>query len=133
MKENYDFDWVAEEDCALYRKLRIYDEACALSDEIWNIVQDWPAFAKDTVGGQWVRSADSVAANLSEGSGRGSTPELLRFACIARGSLCETQHWTQRAVKRTLIKPKTAASLKTQLNTLLKQLNAFITYHKNKL
>jgi len=34
------------------------------------VVDRWNYFQKDTVGKQLVRSADSIAANLSEGFGR---------------------------------------------------------------
>lgn len=38
-----------------------------LADEVWEIVIKWDYFAKDTIGKQLTKSADSVAANLSEG------------------------------------------------------------------
>ncbi len=133
MNEEIEGEWLMEEDTAIYKKLKIYEDACVLADEIWDVVADWSDFYKETVGKQWVRSADSIGANLSEGSGRGTTPELIRFSRIARGSLCETQHWARRAVKRRLIEPKFFDALNQRLTILLKQLNAFITYQKNKL
>lgn len=132
MNKDQEIGWKVDEDAAIFGKLKIYEDACVLADEIWDIVAEWPGFAKETVGKQWVRSADSVGANLCEGSGRGTTPELIRFSRIARGSLCETQHWARRAVKRRLIDPKVLKDLDGRLTILLKQLNAFITYHKNK-
>ena len=53
-----------------YENLRIYKLSEELADEIWTIVIRWDAFAKDTVGRQIVRSADSVGANIAEGTGR---------------------------------------------------------------
>jgi hypothetical protein len=43
--------------------LKIYDMAMQLGDEVWEIVIKWDYFQKDTVGKQWVKSVDSVAAN----------------------------------------------------------------------
>jgi four helix bundle protein len=50
--------------------LEVYQLAEGFSDEIWVIVSGWEYFAKDTVGKQVVRSADSIGANIAEGYGR---------------------------------------------------------------
>ncbi|MCC5807297.1 MAG: four helix bundle protein [Opitutales bacterium] len=128
-----DSHYVVEESAPLYRSLRIYEAAGDLSDEVWDLVAAWPGLARETVGKQLIRAADSIAANLSEGSGRGTTMEILRFARIARGSLCETQHWIRRAAKRSLIEQPTATEIEDELTVLLKQLNAYITAQKRKL
>jgi four helix bundle protein len=47
--------------------LEVYQLAESFSDEIWGIVGGWEYFAKDTVGKQIVRSADSIGANIAEG------------------------------------------------------------------
>ena len=51
-------------------ELRVYNMADALSDNIWSMVTAWDFFAKDTIGKQLVRSADSISANIAEGYGR---------------------------------------------------------------
>ncbi len=40
-----------------FQNLQVYQLSEKLADEIWNVVQDWDFFAKDTVGKQIVRSA----------------------------------------------------------------------------
>jgi four helix bundle protein len=55
-----------------FEKLRVYRLSEDLADEIWEIASAWDAFAKNTIGHQVVRSADSVGANIAEGVGRGS-------------------------------------------------------------
>ena len=52
-----------------FEKLRVYRLAEALADSIWKIVLQWDYLAKDTVGKQIVRAADSIGANIAEGSG----------------------------------------------------------------
>jgi four helix bundle protein len=55
-----------------FQELQVYQLAERLADEIWQIVNAWDSFAKDTVGKQIVRSADSIGANIAEGAGRGT-------------------------------------------------------------
>ncbi|CAA9419848.1 S23 ribosomal protein [uncultured Microcoleus sp.] len=86
-----------------FQKLDVYKLAEKLADEIWNIVIKWDALAKDTVGKQIIRSADSIGANIAEGDGRGSYQDHRRFIKIARGSLYETKHWLRRAYTRQLL------------------------------
>lgn len=50
--------------------LRVYQQSMEIGERIWPTGCRWNYFAKDTVGKQLVRSADSIAANLSEGFGR---------------------------------------------------------------
>jgi len=97
-----------------------------LSDQIWKIVLRWDGFAKDTVGKQLVRSADSIGANIAEGEGRGSYQDNRRFVKIARGSLQETQHWLRRAFKRDLLTPDQVESLKPLIDKLAPSLNAYL-------
>jgi four helix bundle protein len=109
-----------------FEQLLVYQLAETLSDEIWKIVTCWSIFAKDTMGKQLVRAADSVGANIAEGCGRFSFPEKRRFAHIARGSLQETQHWLRRAFQRKILTPDQVALLKPIMDRLAPLLNGFI-------
>ena len=44
-----------------FEKLDVYKLSEALADDIWNVVAKWEYFAKDTVGKQIVRAADSAS------------------------------------------------------------------------
>ena len=109
-----------------FEELRVYQQAEQLADEIWDIVLSWDPFAKDTVGKQVVRSADSIGANISEGAGRGIYQDNKRFIRMARGSLNETRHWLRRAVRRQLLTQQQIDTLKPYLNELPPQLNAYL-------
>jgi len=109
-----------------FENLRVYQMSEQLADEIWEIVLNWDNFARDTVGKQKVRSADSVGANIAEDEGRGSFQDNRRFVKVARGSLQETQHWLRRAFKRNLLTKEQIERLKPLVETLSPSLNAYL-------
>src|SRR5687767_8062359 len=89
-----------------FENLRVYQMAEQLADLIWDVVERWSVLARDTVGKQMIREADSIGANIAEGTGRGSFQDNRRYVRIARGSLYETRHWLRRAFKRKLLREK---------------------------
>jgi four helix bundle protein len=117
-----------------FENLQVYQLSEKLSDEIWKIVLTWDNLAKNTVGAQIIRSADSVGANIAEGSGRGSNPDYKRFIKISRGSLYETRHWLRRAFKRNLLSKEQIETLTPLIEELTPKLNAYLrsigTYEK---
>jgi four helix bundle protein len=110
-----------------FQDLEVYQLAESLADKAWFITLDWPSFARDTVGKQLVRAADSIGANIAEGSGRGSSRDNRRFVRIARGSLNETKHWLRRAFRRRLLDQGKIEALKTIVDELGPRLNADLT------
>src|SRR5213082_3717295 len=109
-----------------FEKLDVYKLSEALADDIWNVVAKWEYFAKDTVGKQIVRAADSVGANIAEGSGRGSHQDNRRFVRMARGSLYETIHWLRRSYMRKLLSQAEVKRLRILVEELSPKLNAFL-------
>jgi four helix bundle protein len=103
-------------------ELRVYQRAEELSDIVWNTATEWKLFAKNTIGKQLVRAADSIGANIAEGHGRGSFADNKRFVRIARGSLYEVRHFLRRADKRGLV----SMEAKKQLQPLIKELSPTI-------
>ena len=109
-----------------FEKLRVYQLAEELADNAWESVTKWNYFAKDSVGKQLVNAADSVGANIAEGTGRGSYADNRRFARIARGSLFEVKHWIKRANARKLFSEKEFALLGRMVEELIPRLSAYI-------
>jgi len=109
-----------------FENLRAYQLAESLEDAIWDIVMPWQIFARDTLGKQLVRCADSIGANIAEGSGRGSVLDNRRFVRMARGSLYETKHWLRRAYKRNLLTSQQTDSLKQTIDELTRTLNGYL-------
>ena len=109
-----------------FERLRVYQLAEAVADRVWALVVEWDRFSKDTVGQQLVRAADSIGANIAEGTGRGSTRDHRRFVKIARGSLYETKHWLGRAVHRGLLTSAEAEALHALLDEEAPRLNTYL-------
>ena len=111
-----------------FENLQVYQLAEQLSDLTWLIVQRWGHFEKDTIGKQLAKAADSVGANIAEGSGRGSTKDNSRFAKIARGSLFEVKHWLRQAYKRNLLSDSEVGKFQETLDVLTPKLSAYINF-----
>ena len=109
-----------------FENLQVYKLSEKLADQVWKIVTRWDVLARDTVGKQLIRAADSVGANIAEGSGRGTEPDRRRFLIIARGSLYETQHWVGRSYKRRLLTEKQVNALLPIISELNPKLNAYM-------
>lgn len=83
--------------------LKVYQIAMEIGEFTWSEVDKWNSFAKETLGKQIVRSADSIALNISEGFGRFHYKENKNFIYFARGSYFETMTAFRKALKRNLI------------------------------
>jgi four helix bundle protein len=121
------FDTLQEVELSFLRfeDLRVFKAAEDFADAVWDIVSRWETFAKLTVGKQLARSADSVAANIAEGSGRGASKDN-QFVRIARGSLNESKYWLRRASARKLIAPEDQDRLNLMAEAIGPSLNAYL-------
>ena len=109
-----------------FENLRVYQLAEKLGDLAWDVAAKWDYLAKSTIGKQFINSADSVGANIAEGTGRGSPADNKRFAKIARGSLFEVKHWLRRAYIRNLLNQNEIDTFQLILNELTPKLSAYI-------
>lgn len=109
-----------------FQDLLVYQVAEQLADELWPIMRGWDSVAQNTVGCQLVRAADSVGANIAEGTGRKSFQDNRRFVRIARGSFYETQHWLRRAFKRKLLTTEEVARIQPLVERLGPLLNGYL-------
>lgn len=105
---------------------KAYNLAMELGEEVWDVVIKWNTFEKDTLGKQFVRSADSIAANLSEGLGRYHFKEARNFSYYSRGSLFETKTWLTKAKTRSLIDTKQYETMMERLEVLGRMINGYI-------
>ena len=109
-------------------ELEVYQLAETFSNEIWFIVAEWDYFAKDTVGKQMVKSADSISANIAEGYGRFHYKENKNFCYFSRGSIIETKGWLKKSKTRKLLSEEQFNLLFEKLQTIHLKLNAYIKF-----
>jgi four helix bundle protein len=107
-------------------ELDVYQTSMEIGERVWSIVSSWQYFAKDTVGKQLVKAADSMAANLSEGFGRFYYKENKQFGYYSRGSLYETKTWLKKAHNRRLVDDDAYESLRRSLESLAVRLNNYL-------
>ncbi|HNW70794.1 MAG TPA: four helix bundle protein [Bacteroidales bacterium] len=107
-------------------ELQVYQLSMEMGEKVWEIVIKWDIFSKDTIGKQLVRSADSIAANLSEGFGRYHYNESKHFYYYSRGSLYETKTWLTKANNRKLITENDFNTFMNNINVIGVKLNNYI-------
>ena len=110
---------------ATFENLRVLQSAEEIADSVWKVVVQWDEFAKDVVGKQISRSADSIGANIAESFGRFNFGEKLQFLYYSRGSIFETKYWLNRTRVRGLMNPDEVQDYINRLTDLARQLNIF--------
>jgi four helix bundle protein len=109
-----------------FQELTVYKIAEQLGDELWSSMRGREYVVQDTIGKQMVRAADSIGANIADGSGRKSYQDNRRFIRMARGSLYETQHWLHRAFQRKLLTSDQIAKPQPLVEQLGPLLNGYL-------
>jgi four helix bundle protein len=69
-----------------FRELTVWQRAHQLALKVFRITEKFPRFDQFGIVALVRRSWSSVAANLAQGFGKGTTRELLRSLQIARGN-----------------------------------------------
>ena len=75
-----------------YRDLHVWVKAHALTLKVYQLSRLFPKEEMYGLVSQIRRAASSVGANLAEGCGRRTQPELARFARLAMGSASELDY-----------------------------------------
>ena len=107
-------------------EIQAYKTASDLDKIVWKIVENWTVMVKRTIGDQWVRSTDSISANIAEGEGRFFKKDKMKVFYQARGSLFESAHWTEKARERGLITEIEYLEIMSLLRKLPKEINSMI-------
>lgn len=110
-----------------------YKKSFHLSNYVWSIVINWDHFQKTTIGQQFVRSVDSISANVAEGFGRYNKKDKIKFYRIGQGSLLESLDWNEKARVRQLLKEEEYHKILSELKELPKEINSLIKFTNEKL
>jgi len=110
----------------LLEELKVYQLAMEIGELVFNLTVKWDLFNKKSLGDQYLRAADSIALNISEGYGRFHYKENKNFCWYARGSLFETKTANQKAFDRKLITDEEYNNLLTKLKECHLLLNGYI-------
>ena len=113
--------------------LEVYTLSFDLSNKVWDIVISWNNLAQNTVGSQFIRSVDSVSANIAEGWGRFGKKDKIKFYRISRASVLESKDWLNKSLARKLITTETHSELINELDKLPRLLNGLIKITNDKL
>ena len=74
-----------------YKELDVWKKSVALTTELYKLTSRFPDTERYGLASQNRRATTSIAANVAEGWGRGSTGEYIQFLTVARGSLMELE------------------------------------------
>ena len=74
-----------------YKELDVWKKSVALTTELYKLTSRFPDTERYGMVSQMRRATTSIAANIAEGWGRGSTGEYIQSLTIARGSLMELE------------------------------------------
>src|SRR5579872_656669 len=97
-----------------FRKLDVWRKAHELTLAVYQATSSFPREELYGLTRQLRRAAASVAANLSEGSGRNGNAEFARFCAIARGSATEVEYHLLMAHDLKFLKPGPYKELASQ-------------------
>jgi four helix bundle protein len=107
-------------------ELEVYKVSMEIGDIVWDIVNKWDFFQRDTLGKQFTRAADSIAFNISEGYGRFHFAENRNFCYYSRGSAYETVTAINKSKARNLLTEAEIDLLQNKVNYYFMLINPYI-------
>ncbi len=111
-----------------YEKLEVWQLGMALVDRLYEITRTFP---KEEIYGliaQLRRAVVSIPSNIAEGYGRGSKAAFANCCKVSRGELCEVRTQVEVSYRQKMIDAGSNKSLRAEMATLSRKLNAFIDY-----
>ncbi len=115
-----------------FEELPVWKISYQLALNIYRATMNFPKAEVFGLTSQIRRSSSSVGANIAEGFYKNTTPDLVHFLYIARGSAGETLHHLMMSYDLKYISDEDFVSLKDQVENTLRQLSAWIKSLENK-
>lgn len=116
-----------------HRDLTAWQKAMDLGLEVYGLTKLLPDSERFGLVSQLRRAAVSVASNIAEGYGRGTTADYIRFLRAARGSLYEIDTQTLFAVRLEYVAQERYAAILERVNECGRILAALIKSLEKKL
>ncbi len=107
-----------------YEDLKVWQKAHDLTLVIYKATQCFPSEERFGLTSQIRRSRASIGANIAEGCGRRSDPEVARFVQIAMGSGAELSYHLRLARDLDLISKPTFERLRSDLSEVMRMLSS---------
>ena len=115
-----------------FESLRIWKKAYDLMLEVHKICKILPTDERFRLRDQAERSSSSVPDNISEGYSSYFYKEKIKCFYTARREATETQNHLRKMEGKSYINKKTADSLISEYEGLIRGINAYINYVKSK-
>ncbi len=115
-----------------FRELEVWKESRSFRKSISTLVKSFPDFEKYKLVDQLLRASRSIRANIAEGYGRFHYQENIQFCRHSRGSLMECIDHLTCALDEEYISNEKFIEFENQFDKILKMLNGYILYLKNK-
>ena len=109
-----------------FKNIVAWQKAHALTLQVYKISVSFPKDELYGLTSQIRRASSSIAANIAEGCGRGSSAELARFVQIASGSASELEYHFLLAHDLGFIDRATYAEFDASINEIKKMLVGFV-------
>ena len=111
-----------------FTELEVWKKARQLKIDIEMLVKTFPIEEKFRLCDQLIRASRSINANISEGHGRFTYKDQIRFCIQARGSLSETLNHLIDAFDCKYISAEILQQYKIKIEEVERLLNGYITY-----
>ena len=109
-----------------YKELDVWKKSVALTTDLYKLTSGFPATERYGLTSQIRRAMTSIAANIAEGWGRGSTGEYIQFLTVARGSLMELETHLIVGCNLHFLKPDELSLVMRPIEDIGKMLNRLI-------
>jgi four helix bundle protein len=110
-----------------FQDLIVWQKAVDLIVEIYRATRHFPADERFQISGQLRKAAVSIASNIAEGNGRGTTRDYVNFLTMSRGSLQEVRSLLIVSQRLELISGSSVTGLFDRLDEIGKMLSALRT------
>ena len=115
-----------------YKDLDVWKKSVTLTTELYKLTSRFPDTERYGLASQIRRATTSIAANIAEGWGRGSTGEYIQFLTIARGSVMELETHLIVACNLNFLRPDELGVVLRPIEDIGKMLNRLISALKSR-